>query len=78
MVEKLFVKTFVGFIKFYKKIISPFLGNNCRFHPTCSEYAIEAFNEYGLFKGLFLSTKRILKCNPLFKGGYDPVNGNDK
>ena len=73
MIQNLVVKIFISFIKFYKKIISPFLGSNCRFHPSCSEYAIEAFNEYGLFKGLLLSTKRILKCNPLFKGGYDPV-----
>lgn len=57
----------------YKKFISPLLGNNCRFYPTCSEYMIEAIKRFGVLKGGFLGTKRILKCNPFFEGGYDPV-----
>ena len=60
-------------IKGYQIVISPILGNNCRFHPTCSNYAIEALNKKGLTKGLFLSLKRIARCNPFCEGGKDPV-----
>ena len=60
-------------IKGYQKWISPLLGNNCRFQPTCSHYAIEAINYYGVIKGGWLATKRILKCHPLNAGGEDPV-----
>ena len=57
-------------IRWYKKYLSPHLGNNCRFRPTCSEYAMEAL---AAVKGLVLSVWRILRCNPLCRGGYDPV-----
>ena len=63
-------------IKFYKKFISPifhFLGVECKYYPTCSQYALEAIEKYGLLKGSFLVGKRILKCNPFSKGGYDPL-----
>ena len=63
-------------IKIYKKIISPifsFLGVNCKFYPTCSDYTIQAVQKYGVLKGCFLGIKRILKCNPFSKGGYDPL-----
>ncbi|SFV62370.1 Protein YidD [hydrothermal vent metagenome] len=60
-------------IKFYQLFISPILGNNCRFLPTCSEYSYESIQKYGFFKGLKLSIKRISKCHPWHKGGYDPV-----
>ncbi len=60
-------------IKLYKLLISPFLGNNCRFHPTCSQYAIDAIEKYGIIKGLFKSIIRILKCHPLHPGGCDPA-----
>ncbi|MCL1935414.1 MAG: membrane protein insertion efficiency factor YidD [Defluviitaleaceae bacterium] len=63
----------IKFIVFYQKYISPFFGPRCRFYPTCSQYAKEAIEIHG-FYGIFLSLKRILKCNPFFKGGYDPVN----
>lgn len=69
-------KIFVYFIKLYKKGISPIfhnLGFDCKFYPTCSEYAKQAIEKYGVFKGGFLSIKRILKCNPFSKGGYDPL-----
>lgn len=61
------------FIKFYQKAISPYLGRNCRFTPTCSEYAMLAIEKYGFFKGGALAFWRILRCNPFGKGGYDPV-----
>ena len=57
----------------YKKIISPLLPSSCRFYPTCSEYAFIAFKRYGIFKGFYLSLKRLLRCNPFCEGGYDPV-----
>ena len=64
-------------LKFYKKHISPSLtsifGNACRFTPTCSEYTIGALEKYGFKKGLSMSTKRIIKCNPWGKSGFDPV-----
>ena len=61
-------------IKLYKKYISPFLpANTCRFYPTCSSYAVDAFEKYGWFKGFYLSVWRILRCHPLHPGGYDPV-----
>tara|TARA_B100000029_G_C17150462_1_gene805823 strand:- start:347 stop:580 length:234 start_codon:yes stop_codon:yes gene_type:complete len=69
-------------IKFYKVILSPFLGPNCRYLPTCSDYFIDCLNEYGFFKGTIKGTKRILSCHPLkFLGGgegYDPVNKGKK
>ncbi|WP_250228725.1 membrane protein insertion efficiency factor YidD [Anaeropeptidivorans aminofermentans] len=60
-------------IRFYKKCISPFLPDSCRYYPTCSQYAYEAISKYGAIKGGFLSVLRILRCNPFCKGGYDPV-----
>lgn len=63
----------ISLIKFYRYFISPILGSNCRFTPTCSEYAIEAINKHGTIKGSWLGFKRILRCNPLCKHGYDPV-----
>ncbi len=60
-------------VKFYQWFISPMLGQRCRFHPTCSYYAIEALNSHGLLIGGWLSIKRILKCHPFNPGGVDPV-----
>ncbi|NLW71184.1 MAG: membrane protein insertion efficiency factor YidD [Eubacteriaceae bacterium] len=60
-------------IRTYQKCISPLIGPHCRFIPTCSQYAYEAFERYGFIKGLYLSIKRLFRCNPLCKGGYDPV-----
>ena len=60
-------------IKIYQIIISPLLGPSCRFTPTCSQYAVEAIQKYGPFKGSWLSFKRILKCHPWGESGYDPV-----
>lgn len=63
----------IGLVKVYRKWISPLLGPSCRFHPTCSEYSLEAIQRFGAFKGMYLSVKRILKCHPLHPGGFDPV-----
>ncbi|WP_124946812.1 membrane protein insertion efficiency factor YidD [Sulfurirhabdus autotrophica] len=60
-------------IKGYQILLSPFIGNSCRYTPTCSEYACQALNKYGFFKGLFLGTKRISRCHPWHHGGYDPL-----
>lgn len=60
-------------IRMYKMLISPLLPPSCRFYPTCSQYAIEAFNKHGFMKGFFLSFKRIMKCHPFHPGGFDPV-----
>ncbi len=66
-------KIAISVLKFYKKYISPFLPSRCRFYPTCSEYAMDAINKYGILKGSIKSIYRILRCNPFNKGGYDPV-----
>ena len=60
-------------IKGYQKYISPMIGPHCRFIPTCSEYSYQAFSKYGFFKGAYLSIKRILRCHPFCRGGYDPL-----
>lgn len=60
-------------IRLYKKYLSPALGHNCRFTPTCSEYAMEAIAVHGCIKGLLLAVWRIARCNPFGKWGYDPV-----
>ncbi|WP_430886616.1 membrane protein insertion efficiency factor YidD [Fusibacter sp. JL216-2] len=65
---------FIFLIGLYKNYISPFLGNNCRFYPTCSAYTIEAIEKYGAAKGGFMGLKRIMKCHPFHPGGYDPVD----
>ena len=57
----------------YKAIVSPFLPPACRFEPTCSEYAREAVERYGAVKGVWMGAKRILRCQPLCRGGHDPV-----
>ena len=72
-INKLLANPFIYLIKFYRLLISPILGSNCRHSPTCSEYGLIALKKYGVFKGIYLTTKRIIKCNSLFKGGYDPV-----
>ncbi|NQZ21296.1 MAG: membrane protein insertion efficiency factor YidD [Colwellia sp.] len=66
-------KLAVALVKAYQRWLSPLLGSNCRFHPTCSFYAIEAINRFGVLKGCWLAGKRILKCHPLHAGGEDPV-----
>ncbi|NVJ60145.1 MAG: membrane protein insertion efficiency factor YidD [Gammaproteobacteria bacterium] len=63
----------VWLITGYQKLISPLLGNNCRYHPTCSQFAIQAVLRFGVIKGCWLAVKRIARCHPLAEGGIDPV-----
>jgi putative membrane protein insertion efficiency factor len=58
-------------IKFYQEFVSPFWGQNCRFSPSCSQYTKETIEKYGLLRGIFLGTKRILRCHPFHPGGVD-------
>jgi putative membrane protein insertion efficiency factor len=68
------IKKFILYLLwFYKTAVSPYKAKCCRFYPSCSSYAIEAVKRHGVFKGLFLATKRLLRCHPFNKGGYDPV-----
>ena len=66
-------KIFIFIITLYQKYISPLKPSTCRFYPTCSEYAIQALEKYGLFKGIWLATKRLSRCHPFNTGGYDPL-----
>jgi len=60
-------------IKIYQYVISPLTGQNCRYYPTCSAYAIESLEKYGSLKGTALAVKRVLRCHPFHAGGFDPV-----
>ncbi len=71
--NNLMTKVLIIPIKVYKKYISPLKGRTCRFYPSCSQYAVEALEKYGVFKGTLLSLKRILRCHPFDPGGYDPI-----
>ena len=72
----------VEIIKLYKFLISPLLGNSCRYFPTCSDYSIESLKTFGFFKGIYKSVKRILSCHPIRSlgggEGFDPVNKDTK
>lgn len=70
-------KFLLSLIWFYKKCISPFLPNSCRYTPTCSSYMIEAIEVHGIIKGIWLGLKRILRCTPFGDSGYDPVPPKD-
>ncbi|ATE61947.1 membrane protein insertion efficiency factor YidD [Thauera sinica] len=63
----------IALLRFYRYAISPMLGRNCRFHPTCSEYAIEAVQRHGALRGGWLALRRVGRCHPFHPGGYDPV-----
>ncbi len=66
-------KLMLSMLKFYRKYISPLKPASCIYIPTCSEYAVQAVEKYGALKGGWLAIKRVLRCNPFFKGGHDPV-----
>jgi uncharacterized protein len=68
------VRTLIlGLIRVYQWTLSPLLGNACRYYPSCSRYTYEAVQRFGSFRGSWMGFKRILRCNPWFEGGYDPV-----
>lgn len=64
-------------VRFYRVVFSPWVGHNCRYQPTCSAYALEALEKHGAVKGAVLALRRIGRCHPLGKSGYDPVPGGD-
>lgn len=66
-------RALIGLIRLYQLTLSPYIGNSCRFQPTCSNYGIEAIEKHGAIKGSYLTIRRILRCQPMCKGGYDPV-----
>lgn len=63
----------VGVVKAYQLILSPMLGQQCRFYPTCSQYAIEAIRKHGAFLGTYFTVRRLLRCHPWHAGGHDPI-----
>ena len=63
----------IGLLRAYKRYVSPWLPSVCRFHPTCSEYMLEAVDRYGVLRGVGLGVKRLLRCHPFCEGGFDPV-----
>lgn len=70
---KLVKELIINAIEIYQKYLGPLKGKTCRFYPTCSEYTKEAIAKYGVTKGILLGIRRILRCNPLNPGGYDPL-----
>lgn len=73
MLKKIIQFPFIFLIRFYQAVISPLSPATCRFEPTCSHYSAEAIQKHGVLKGIWLSVKRISKCHPWGKSGYDPV-----
>ncbi len=73
MKNKIFIYPLIFIIKIYQLIFSPLIGKNCRYLPTCSEYAIESLKSHGLLRGSFFVIKRILKCHPFGGHGFDPI-----
>ena len=73
MLNKIVTFHLILLIRVYQLIVSPMLGSNCLFMPTCSEYALESLKTYGLIKGTYLTIKRIGKCHPWGSNGYDPI-----
>jgi len=71
--RSLLVQPLLVLIRVYQLAISPMLGNRCRFYPSCSEYSMEALRRHGLFRGLWLSVRRVGRCHPWHPGGYDPT-----
>nr|WP_315860391.1 membrane protein insertion efficiency factor YidD [Novipirellula aureliae] len=72
MIHRFAIALVVAMIRFYQTAISPMLGPSCRFTPTCSQYAKEAIERYGILRGGYRATRRLLRCHPFHPGGYDP------
>ena len=70
---RLVQRTLLLLISLYRYMLSPFLGQRCRFHPSCSAYAAEALTRYGVLRGCWLAAKRVCRCHPFHPGGHDPV-----
>jgi putative membrane protein insertion efficiency factor len=66
-------RALIACLRFYQRVLSPLKGPTCRFHPTCSQYAIEALRAHGVLCGLRYATCRLLRCQPFARGGFDPV-----
>lgn len=64
---------FIDFLRLYKMFVSPFLPSACRFTPTCSEYMMQSIEKYGVFRGIGMGLRRLARCQPLCRGGHDPV-----
>ena len=77
-VSRVLAKPLIGLVRLYRLLLSPWLGSNCRYQPTCSSYAIEALQVHGAIKGGWLALKRIGRCHPWGGSGYDPVPGTDE
>jgi putative membrane protein insertion efficiency factor len=73
--SRLLAKPLIGLLRIYRLAVSPWLGSNCRFQPSCSNYAIEALQTHGVLRGSWLAAKRISRCHPWGDSGYDPVPG---
>lgn len=67
----------IALVQLYRWCLSPMLGQNCRFHPSCSQYALDALRQHGAMRGSWLALRRLLRCHPWHPGGYDPVPGSD-
>jgi len=76
--KKILIFPFVFLVRFYQAAISPYLPNSCRYQPTCSHYTVEALQTHGLFRGGWLSIKRIASCHPWGGSGYDPVQTKEE
>jgi len=76
-VGRLLAKPLIGAVRLYQWLVSPWLGGNCRFQPTCSEYAVTALERYGPIRGSWLAVRRIGRCHPWGEHGYDPVPEDD-
>ncbi|MDH5454938.1 MAG: membrane protein insertion efficiency factor YidD [Gammaproteobacteria bacterium] len=77
-VSRMLAKPLIGLVRAYRLLISPWLGSNCRYQPTCSSYAIEALQVHGVLKGGWLALQRIGRCHPWGGSGYDPVPGTEQ
>lgn len=77
--SRVFARILVALVHAYQLLLGPILGGSCRFAPSCSSYAIEALERHGVARGTWLSLRRVLRCHPLSRAGYDPVPvGNEK